>query len=100
MKTLKAVLWLLGSSFVGLFGLVLAGSTAWLRKGKALEAAKALNTEVAHAKATEEFRAKVVAAVAEKAKVEAEQEKANDTVDNANSLIASLSAGADDPSGG
>ena len=100
MRAVKAVLWLLGSSFVGLFGLVLAGSTAWLRKGKALETAKVLNDEIEHAKAAEEFRAKVVAAVAEKAKVEAEKEKANDTVDNANSLIASLGAGSDEPSGG
>lgn len=100
MKAMKAVLWLIGSSVAGLFGLVLAGSTSWLRKGKALEAAKALNDEVEHAKSAEEFRAKVVAAVAEKAKVEAEQEKAHDTVDNANNLIASLVGGADEPSGG
>ena len=100
MKSVMAFLWLAGSSLVGLLGLMLAGSTAWLRKSKAQEAAKALNVEIDHAKASEEFRAKVTAAVAEKAKSDAEKEKQNDTVDNANSLIASLLAGTDEPSGG
>ena len=95
MNKMKTLLFIAGSALAGIAAMVLAGATSWLRKGKAQELSAKLEEEIKHAHVAEEFRSKVVEAVAEKAKTEAEKEKANDTVDNANSLIASLSGGSD-----
>ena len=100
MKSLKAFLWFLGTGVAGLLAALAAGATSFFRKSDAQAASEKLEAEVKTHDIAAELRAKVAEAVAQKALAHAEQEKARDTVDVANDLIASLSADAPGRDGG
>lgn len=99
MKSAKDFGWFLLAGIVGMFGALWAALSSFARKSSAEQTASKLDEAVKAHDAAAALRAKVAEAKAAKALAEAEQEKARDTVDVANDLIGSLSAGADKPAG-
>jgi len=99
-KSLKAFLFFLGTGVAGLLAALAAAATSFFRKSDAQAASEKLEVEVKSHDVAAALRAKVAEVVAQKAQAHAEQEKARDTVDVANDLIGSLSAGAPGRDGG
>ena len=99
MKSAKDFGWFVLASVVGMFAALWAAVSSFARKSSAEKATAKLDEAVKAHDAGAELRAKVAEAKAAKALAEAKQEKARDTVDVANDLIGSLSAGADKPVG-
>ena len=99
MKSVKDFGWFVLAGVVGMFAALWAAVSSFARKSSAEQATSNLNEAVKAHDAGAELRAKVAEAKAAKALAEAKQEKARDTVDVANDLIGSLSAGADKPVG-
>ena len=99
MKSVKDFGWFVLAGVVGMFAALWAAVSSFARKSSAEKATAKLNEAVKAHDAGAELRAKVAEAKAAKALAEAKQEKARDTVDVANDLIGSLSAGADKPVG-
>jgi threonine dehydrogenase-like Zn-dependent dehydrogenase len=98
-KSVKDFGWFLVAGVVGILGALWAALSSFARKSSAEKATAKLDEASKEHDAGAELRAKVAEAKAAKALAEAEQEKARDTVDVANDLIGSLSAGADKPVG-
>ena len=99
MKSAKDFGWFVLAGVVGMFAALWAAVSSFARKSSAEQATSNLNEAVKAHDAGAELRAKVAEAKAARALAEAEQEKARDTVDVANDLIGSLSAGDDKPVG-
>lgn len=99
MKSVKDFGWFVLAGVVGMFAALWAAVSSFARKSSAEQATSKLDEAIKAHDAGAELRAKVAEAKAARALAEAEQEKARDTVDVANDLIGSLSAGADKPVG-
>ena len=99
MRSAKDFGWFLLAGVIGMLGAAWAALSSFARKSSAESATAKLDEAVKVHDAGAELRAKVAEAVAAKAQAQAEQEKARDTVDVANDLIAGLSARSDDSGG-